>query len=334
MNDSVDSTKTSKIETSDSPDWMSRQDGYNAGAEYGSYDSRLGRAYHRRRCELLLASIESLYGQETAVEVLEIGCGTGHTMKYLCERTAHSVFGLDFSSTMLHHASGRISETENVPAMMLGNAIELPFEDDSFDVVYATRFMHQFPHSDKLSMAAEFRRVLRPNGLIMLEIYARPMNVLNYYIPIGESDRYKTLEEHLIHYPSHKEKQEIAGADYQTTGLRFFGDRVLNRVFGYGLFTLVNKLVTAMPPFSWFMEEHWVTFPIDKNVQSQQGTNSREKVPVVEKVRCAKCHGKLDANAEGEQVVGLACTACKLVYAVNEGRPNMLSHEAESLSGD
>ena len=98
---------------------------------------------------------------------------------------------------------------------------------------------------------------------MLLEFYARPINYLNYYVPIAGSDRYSTLEDHLVHYPSRREKRELAGQAYQTKGLRFFGDRVVNRILGYRVFSGFNALIASVAPLRWFMVEHWVIYSPD-----------------------------------------------------------------------
>jgi uncharacterized protein len=62
---------------------------------------------------------------------------------------------------------------------------------------------------------------------------------------------------------------------------------------------------------------------------------------LLELLVCPKCHGKLSAvqpkelkAGEREVTTGLLCQACSLVYALNDGLPNMLISEAQSLPTD
>lgn len=46
-------------------------------------------------------------------------------------------------------------------------------------------------------------------------------------------------------------------------------------------------------------------------------------------IACPKCHAKLRA-VEAEHKTGLLCDNCKLVYAYDDGLPNMLISEARA----
>lgn len=51
-------------------------------------------------------------------------------------------------------------------AMISGN--QLPFDDGCFDAAFACCVFHHIPHSDHAAALAELRRVLRPDGLLMI----------------------------------------------------------------------------------------------------------------------------------------------------------------------
>jgi len=53
--------------------------------------------------------------------------------------------------------------------------------------------------------------------------------------------------------------------------------------------------------------------------------------PLVDLLACPKCHGKL---ATVESPEGFACNACGLLYAVEDGLPNMLVEEARPWPPD
>jgi len=96
-------------------------------------------------------------------DALEIGCGTG----LILERTAavaRRATGIDLSAGMARFSAGRKGLT-----VAQGSATDLPFADDSFDVVYSFKVL---PHVPDLGAAiAEIRRVLRPGGRAFVEVY-------------------------------------------------------------------------------------------------------------------------------------------------------------------
>lgn len=97
-------------------------------------------------------------------EVLDVGSGPGTITVGLARRAAR-VVGLDMSAEMVaaarDHAAGEgIANT----AFEVGSAYDLPFDDGSFDVVYTHQVLQHL--ADPVSALREFRRVLRPGGLV------------------------------------------------------------------------------------------------------------------------------------------------------------------------
>ncbi len=96
---------------------------------------------------------------------LEIGSGTGYFSLNLLQLGAiQSLTATDISAGMLKRlattAEGLGLEVETAQT----EAEELPFADESFDLVFGHAVLHHIPDLDKAF--AEFRRVLRPGGAI------------------------------------------------------------------------------------------------------------------------------------------------------------------------
>jgi SAM-dependent methyltransferase len=97
--------------------------------------------------------------------VLDVACGTGVTSLAAARRKA-TVTGIDFSSNSLVRARERAA-FENLNITFQGaNAEELPFDDESFDVVLST-FGAQFVGNQE-SAAQEMVRVCKAGGRIGL----------------------------------------------------------------------------------------------------------------------------------------------------------------------
>ncbi len=96
-------------------------------------------------------------GRETRLDILEVGCGTGHWLSCL-EQYCHCVTGLDFSRGMLDIASRKALQSN----LVHGTAGYLPFDAASFDRVFCINAFHHF--ADKEGFIAETRRILRPSG--------------------------------------------------------------------------------------------------------------------------------------------------------------------------
>ena len=96
--------------------------------------------------------------------VLDIGCGPGTITAGLARR-AGRVVGLDKSADMVEAARSHAADLglDNT-AFEVGAVYELPWDDSSFDVVYAHQVLQHL--SDPVSALREAQRVLRPGGLV------------------------------------------------------------------------------------------------------------------------------------------------------------------------
>jgi SAM-dependent methyltransferase len=102
-------------------------------------------------------------GIEPGMNVLDVACGTGNAT-IPAARTGARVTGLDFSAELLAVARERAADAMVEVEWIEGDAMELPFEDGSFDRVIST-FGHMFA-PDHVRTASEMRRVCRPGGRI------------------------------------------------------------------------------------------------------------------------------------------------------------------------
>lgn len=124
------------------------------GVDYGE----IGRRQVRGKLHKLLGAPLPRYGRS-----LEIGAGTGYfTLNMLQDGVVGEAVATDISPGMLDALranAGRIGVDVDTAAC---DAEDLPFDDDSFDLVLGHAVLHHIPHLDRAF--AEFRRVLRPGG--------------------------------------------------------------------------------------------------------------------------------------------------------------------------
>lgn len=107
---------------------------------------------------------------------LDICCGTGLMTVEQARRVGPDgkVVGLDFCQRMLDIAAANIAKNACEPeiALVEGNALALPFDDDSFDgatIGFALRNV-----SDIRAVLGEMRRVVRPGGKVVSLELAKP----------------------------------------------------------------------------------------------------------------------------------------------------------------
>ena len=98
--------------------------------------------------------------------VLDVAAGTGHAARQLAA-TARAVVALDATDAMLGHGQARArAEGRDNVVFMRGDAADLPFLDDSFDVVVSRFAVHHFERPE--AVVAEMARCTRPGGHVAL----------------------------------------------------------------------------------------------------------------------------------------------------------------------
>ena len=127
---------------------------------------------------VMTAGLDRRWRRETAAAVVSPGdrvldtcCGTGD-LAIDCTRAGGRVTGLDFSERMLERARRKSGEIE----WLQGDALALPFEDDSFDsatVGFGVRNLEDLDGG-----LAELARVLRPGGRVGVLEITRPEGML------------------------------------------------------------------------------------------------------------------------------------------------------------
>lgn len=94
-------------------------------------------------------------------EMLELGCGTGHWSNYFTQQ-GFRVTGIDTSDAML-----QVARYKNIDAeFKLGNAENIPFENESFDIISSITMLEFVDNQD--NVIQEIRRVLRKGGWLIL----------------------------------------------------------------------------------------------------------------------------------------------------------------------
>jgi demethylmenaquinone methyltransferase/2-methoxy-6-polyprenyl-1,4-benzoquinol methylase len=157
---------------------------------------------------------------------LDLCCGTGDVAKALARHRAR-VVGLDFSAPMLARAAQRAGTlvpraASALPAacrhrlmLVCGDALRLPFPDDTFDAVTISYGLRNL--ASAAAGLREMRRVARPGGRILVLDFGKPANplwrrlyfgYLRRWVPrlgrlvAGSAEAYAYILESLAHYPA------------------------------------------------------------------------------------------------------------------------------------
>jgi ubiquinone/menaquinone biosynthesis C-methylase UbiE len=103
--------------------------------------------------------------------VLEVAVGTGAQIAELARRNPSGrTVGVELSEGMLKQTRKRLSAAglEDRVELVRASALELPFEDRSFDLVVNSYMLDLLPRDDIPRALAEFHRLLRPGGRLVL----------------------------------------------------------------------------------------------------------------------------------------------------------------------
>ncbi len=105
------------------------------------------------------------------LKVLEIGVGMGADyLEWL--KAGATAAGVDLSAASIDRAARRCAMAGYPADLRVADAEQLPFPDNTFDVVYSYGVMHHSPNTPQC--VREARRVLKPGGQARIMVYHHP----------------------------------------------------------------------------------------------------------------------------------------------------------------
>lgn len=103
--------------------------------------------------------------------VLELGCGNGRIFAALLQNGWDAV-ALDFSRTAVKTARSSCPTRQNGDAV-LADARSLPFHPGTFDAIFARHIIGHMNGPDRVHIAREISRLLKPGGIILFSEFSR-----------------------------------------------------------------------------------------------------------------------------------------------------------------
>ncbi len=97
------------------------------------------------------------YGLKAGDKILDIGCGKG----YLAYEFTQAVPGIEVEGIDISEYAIENAKEEMKPFLQIGNATDLPYDDDSFDFVVSLGALHNLKISELFTGLREMERVGR-----------------------------------------------------------------------------------------------------------------------------------------------------------------------------
>jgi SAM-dependent methyltransferase len=151
-------------------------------AEYAQFFERYDK-YRYTKEPHILTNLDRI--DFRAKKVLEIGLGQGADAEQIVKRGGH-YSGADLTNESVKRVKMRFElKGLDYDRIEQASALELPFEDNSFDIVFSHGVLHHIPDIRKAQ--AEIARVLKPDGKLIVMLYAK--RSANYLISIAVARR-------------------------------------------------------------------------------------------------------------------------------------------------
>ncbi len=204
---------------------------------------------------------------------LEIGSGTGYfSLNLLQLGVIERLTATDISPGMLERLAATAAALGLEARTVATEAEELPFEDESFDLVFGHAVLHHIPDLERAF--AEFRRVLRPGGVVAFcgepsrygdrlaaipkraGLIAAPawrgiVKAQRRAVPEGEQSNGHALEGEVdVHAFAPADLRRLlreAGLEDRRVG----GEELLANAWGWGLRTLESTAEPDSVPYGW-----------------------------------------------------------------------------------
>jgi ubiquinone/menaquinone biosynthesis C-methylase UbiE len=142
--------------------------------------------------------------------VLELGCGAGYDAYEFCKQGADYV-GIDIADQNPGRARKHLSFYGYSPRLLCGDIENLPFKDDSFEIVYSLGVLHHTPQIE--ASLLEAHRVLQPAGKLWAAVYHK--NSIFHWITLY-------LADHIYRkgYRRQTFKERLSQVEYSTSNQR------------------------------------------------------------------------------------------------------------------
>jgi len=152
---------------------------------YGGYN------YLEGRWEKVARAIVDYYPLPPKPKILDIGCGKGFLLyDFLKVVPGAEIYGIDISDYAIANSKPEIRDR-----LQVGNAIDLPWEDNSFDLVISITTLHNLHAYDLDRALREMERVGKQHKYLCVESYRNEQEKVNLLYWQVTCEAFNTPEE-------------------------------------------------------------------------------------------------------------------------------------------
>ena len=232
-------------------------------------------------------------GVKNGMKILEVGCGSGHFLEMIKQNFDVEVYGVDLDCGHIEFAKNSAKQKGLNINYQVADIKNLPFEDDSFDLIYSYTVVEHLPFSDFI---AEQKRVLRPGGkVVIMTVEAKQQTRSEFEYLDEEIFKYFNVE---IEQPADLGKYSPT-PEHKLKGLHEFGFKNINVDF---------KNLLCYCPDNYFNEVEFGLFQIETSKQmlvaDAKFVISHSKEPTKEK-DLADCLNNINKKYEKRKVLFL-----------------------------
>lgn len=163
--------------------------------------------------------------------VLDIACGTGYGSKILYDAGAKEIIGIDISKETIGFASAKYKEYPLV--FQDGDITEIKYDNNYFDVIACFETIEHVLNQEKALL--ELRRVLRPDGLLIISSPNRTATSPNKLMSDPPDNSFHTIEYSTNEFIDFLENYFVV--------LEIWGQRRLKKFFYAPFIRKITKLI-------------------------------------------------------------------------------------------
>ncbi len=146
--------------------------------DYWDGDRRInygGYRYLPGRWEKVAEALVHHYNLPDNPKILDVGCGKGFLLfDFLKVRPDAQIYGIDISEYAIENSKEEIRDR-----LQIGNATDLPWPDDYFDLVISVNAFHNLYNYELADALREFERVGKEHKYLCVESYRNESEKVN-----------------------------------------------------------------------------------------------------------------------------------------------------------